>query len=739
MKLLLGVLMAGVMVGVANAGKLTPERVYAAPDLSGPRARGVTLSPDGAMVTYLKAKADDARMTDLWAADVAGGEPRLLLDARALMPEDRELSEAEKSRRERQGVQTRGVVAYDWDEEGRFILVPVEGDLWLYTVAGGEVRRLTHSAADEIDAKVSPKGGFVSFVRDDNLYVMPSQGGAERALTTDGTELTSWGTAEFIAQEEMARQTGYWWSPDETRIALTHVDQAGVDVVERLDIGAAGAEIVKQRYPRVGRPNAVVELHVADVATAKRVKIDLGADPDIYLARVDWAKDGKTLYVQRQSRDQRRLDLLAADPATGEARVLLTETSPHWVELTDDFRPLKDGGFLWSSERSGWRHLYLHGADGKPVRQLTQGDWPVDGVAGVDEARDRVAFTAFKDSPIERRLYEVSLKAPGEPHPLTAGGGWWTVKMARAGGAFVGSYEDPATPPRTGLYKADGTLVRWIEENRLAEGHPYAPYATRLRVPTYGTVKADDGQDLWWSLRTPPGFDPARRYPVIVQVYGGPGSAMVRKIWQNPADQLYLEAGYILFSIDNRGTPNRSAAFKTAIDRRLGKLEVDDQMAGVAYLKSLPYVDPARIGVTGWSYGGYMSLLLMTAENSPYAATVAGAPPTEWTLYDTHYTERYMGTPATDPASYADSDVLNRVGRLKSGSLMLMHGMADDNVTFDNSTRLMAALQAQGTTFETMMYPGLRHRAGWTQTHLLHRTRMTLDFFGRKLAPVAAA
>ncbi|WP_421932531.1 S9 family peptidase [Phenylobacterium sp.] len=726
------------MAGVAHAEKLSPERVYAAPDLSGPRARGVTLSPDGAMVTYLKAKADDARMTDLWAADVAGGEPRLLLDARDLMPEDRELSEAEKSRRERQGVQTRGVVAYDWDEEGRFILVPVEGDLWLYTVADGQVARLTHSATDEIDAKVSPKGAFVSFIRDDNLFVLPSQGGAERALTTDGSELRSWGTADYIAQEEMDRQTGYWWSPDETRIALTHVDQTGVDVVERLDIGATGAEIVKQRYPRVGRPNAVVDLYVADVATGARVRIDLGAETDIYLARVDWAKDGKTLYVQRQSRDQRRLDLLAADPATGETRVLLTETSPHWVELTYDFKPLTDGGFLWSSEQSGWRHLHLHGPDGKRVRPLTSGAWPVDAVAGVDEARGVVTFTAFKDSPIERRLYEASLRTPGEPHPLTAAGGWWTVKMAKAGGAFVGAYEDPATPPRTGLYRADGTLVRWIEANGLAEGHPYAPYAARLRTPTYGTIKAEDGQDLWWSLRTPPGFDPAKRYPVIVQVYGGPGSATVRRIWQNPADQLYLEAGYILFSLDNRGTPHRSVAFKTAIDRRLGQLEVADQMAGVGYLKSLPYVDPARIGVTGWSYGGYMSLLLMTAENSPYAATVAGAPPTEWTLYDTHYTERYMGTPATDPASYADSDVLNRVGRLKPGSLMLMHGMADDNVTFDNSTRLMAALQAQGTPFETMMYPGLRHRAGWTQAHLLHRTRMTLDFFARKLTPTAA-
>ncbi len=526
----------------ARAEALTLERVYASPDLSGPRARGVKLSPDGKAVTYMKAKVSDARTTDLWIAEVAGGEPRLLIDGGKLIPQGRVLSEAEKSRRERQGIQTSGVVNYAWDDQGRFILAPVEGDLWLYRLADSSLTQLTHSEADEIDAKVSPRGSFVSFVRDDNLYVMPSGGGAERALTTGGNELTSWATAEFIAQEEMHRDTGYWWSPDESRIALAHVDQTGVDIVARADIGAEGAVIVNQRYPRVGRPNAIVDLYVADLASGQKIKVDLGAETDIYLARVDWSLDGSILYVQRQTRDQKRLDILAVDPKTGSGRVILSETSPHWVELTQDFTPLKDGGFLWTSEASGFRHIYLHDKAGKRVRQVTHGDWPVHRIAGVDEAKGLVLFEANRDQPIERQLFSVSYGVKSEPHALTPAGGWWATEVARSGQAFTGIYSDPATPPRTGLYRADGSLVRWIEENRLAEGHPYWPHVDRLRLPEFGTIKAADGQDLWWSIRTPPGFDPKRKYPVIVQTYGGPTSNMVTRAWMDPSDQLFLEA-----------------------------------------------------------------------------------------------------------------------------------------------------------------------------------------------------
>ncbi len=724
--------------------KLTPERVFADPDLSGPRARGVRVSPDGSAVTFLKAKTEDQRVTDLWIADVAGGPARRLVDGGALTsPADgmasagTGLSEIEKSRRERQGVQTRGVVEYSWDDTGDRMLIPVEGALWLYGRANGAVTPLVAQADGGTDARLSPKGTFAAFVRDDNLWVVPASGGPPRALTTGGDTLHPWGEAEFVAQEEMGRKTGYWISPDERRVALTHTDLTGVDVVPRFDIGADGATVVDDRYPRAGRPNAKVELFVEGVADGTKVKVDLGSDPDFYLARVDWARDASVLYVQRQTRDQRRLDLLLVDPATGRSRLILSQTSPHWVELSDDFRPLKDGDFLWTSEEGGWRHIRLYRRDGALARQVTAGPWPVAQIVGADEADHTVIFAASKDSPTERRLYAVSYGSSGAdaggPTALTSGGGWWSGDLALNGKVMAATYEDPATPPRTGLYDTAGHLLRWVEENHLGPGHPFWPYASRMGARRFGTIKAADGEDLWWSMRTPPNFDPKRRYPVIVQVYGGPAAALVRRGWANPADQLLLEAGYILFSLDNRGTPNRSVAFKTAIDRRLGQLEVEDQIAGARFLDSLPFVDGKRIGVTGWSNGGFMTLMLLTAPSTPFAAGVAGAPPTDWTLYDTHYTERYLGTPAGNPAGYAAADILPRLGSLKPGDLLLLHGMADDNVVFENSTRIMAGMQSRAIAFETMLYPGLRHRAGWTQADLLHRTRATLDFFARKL------
>lgn len=714
------------------AQRLTPERVFANPDLNGPRARGVALSPDGALVTYLRARDDDQSVTDLWAARVDGGAPFRLIDANALNP-DAELSEAEKARRERQRITTRGVVEYAWDDQGRFVLVPVQGDLFLYERAAERVVRLTETPGDEVDAKVSPRGGFVSYVRDQNLYLRPVGGGAERAITTEGGGALSFGVAEFVAQEEMERTTGYWWSPDETRIAFTRVDESGVDVIPRFDIGASGVSVVEQRYPRAGRPNAKVELFVQALSGGAPVKVDLGPDADVYLARADWSKDGRTLFVQRQSRDQTRLDLLAVDPATGAARVVLTETSPHWVELHKDFRPLSDGSFLWSSERSGHRRLYLYRADGRLIRQVTQGAWPVDAVEAVDEARGLVLFSASKDTPIERRLYAVSYKRPGEPRALTSAGGWWTATVARNAAAFAGTYSDPSTPPRTGLYDREGRLVRWIEENRLDASHPYAPFVARHTVPEYGTVAAEDGQPMHYSLLKPADFDPSRRYPAIVVVYGGPGVQRVTRGWQSLNERLFVEAGYLVFRMDNRGSSNRSTAFKTAIDGRLGVVETADQLRGVEWLKRQPFVDADRLGVYGWSYGGTMTLRLLTEPNTPFRAGVSGAPVTDWTLYDTHYTERFMETPQANPQGYADTSLITRLPQL-NGELMLIHGMADDNVTFDNSTRVMGALQQASVPFETMVYPGERHGVR-PQPKQLHLWRTMLGFFERRLQP----
>jgi dipeptidyl-peptidase-4 len=717
----------------ALAEKLTPERIFADPAVGGPTAKGVALSPDGKRVTYLKGKAEAANVQDLWAADVKGGEPYRLIDSAALSAGAKALSEAELARRERSRVSARGIVEYSWDEEGRFILVPLDGDLYLDSVADGKVTRLTETPGDEVDAKVSPKGGFVSYVRDQNLYIKPLNGGAEKALTTEGKDALSFGTAEFVAQEEMDRFTGYWWAPDETRIAYTRVDESTVDVIPRADIGPGGATVVEQRYPRAGRPNAVVDLFVQDLATGKVVQIDLGPNKDIYVARVDWSADGKTLYVQRQARDQKTVELIAYDPAKGTGKTIVTDTDAHWIELSDDFRPLKDGTFLWSSEKSGYKHLYHYAASGKLIAQVTQGDWPVNALEGVDEARKVAIFTASIDTPLERRIYEVSYAKPGKPKALTPAGGWWTAKVADTGGAFTAGYSDPKTPPQTALYDATGKRVRWIEENKLDASHPYWPYAATLPVPEFGTLKAADGEVLHYEILKPIGFDPAKKYPAIVSVYGGPHAQTVSRSWQKVGERPYLEDGYVIFKLDNRGSTNRSAKFKRALDRRMGTVEVEDQLVGAKFLAGLPYVDADKLGVMGWSYGGFMTLMLLTAPDTPFKAGASGAPPTEWGLYDTHYTEQFMGKPDENKDGYAQSDVLNRLKTLKPNSLLLLHGMADDNVIFENSTRLIAAMQKNAIPFEMMLYPGERHSAPGSKTKGLHVLKTHLEFFDRQL------
>jgi dipeptidyl-peptidase-4 len=491
--------------------------------------------------------------------------------------------------------------------------------------------------------------------------------------------------------------------------------------------------VVNQRYPRAGRPNAVVDLFVRDLASGKVIPLDLGANKDIYLARVDWSADGKTIYVQRLSRDQKTLDLIAFDAATGAGKTIQTQTDAHYIEISDDFHPLKDGSFLWSSEQDGNRHLYRYAADGKLIAQITKGDWPVSALEGVDEARKVAIFAASKDSPLERRIYEVSYAKPGQPKPLTSAGGWWSAKVAAAGGAFAGTYNDPKTPPQTALYSADGKRVRWIEENSLAEGHPYWPYASTLPTPEYGTLKAADGETLYYEILKPTDFDPAKKYPAIVSVYGGPHAQRVSKTWQSPSERTYLEAGYVIFRLDNRGSGNRSAKFMRALDRHMGTVEVEDQLQGAKFLSSLPYVDADKLGVMGWSYGGFMTLMLMTAPNTPFKAGAAGAPPTEWSLYDTAYTERYMGKPEENKAGYAYSDIVTRLDNLKPGSLLLLHGMADDNVIFENSTRVIAALQKKAVPFEMALYPGERHSAPGSKTKGLSVLNKHLEFFDRKL------
>ena len=711
---------------VAPPQKLTLERVFASPSLQGPTPRALKLSPDGALLTSLRPRPDDRERFDLWAVDTKTGAERMLVDSTKFG--GGELSEAEKMQRERARIGgTRGIVAYDWAPDGQSLLVPLDGDLFVAKL-DGSVRRLTSSPQGELDATVSPKGGFVSFVRDQNLYAVDLATGIERRLTRDGGGPLSWGVAEFVAQEEMGRTRGHWWSPDDSRIAVARVDEANVAIVSRAAIGAEGTKVYEQRYPRAGAANAVVDLYVMRNDATGLVKVDLGTNPDIYLTRVDWAPDGKTLYVQRESRDQKTLDLLRVDPETGKSSVVFTETAKTWLNLHDNLRILKDGSLLWSSERDGFSHLYNWKAG--RLTQLTRGQWAVRAIIGVDEDAGLVYFTGNRDSPIEQHVYRVSIDG-GPIRQLTTAHGWAGAVMNKSASRMIVTHSDAGQPDQVYLADADGARQLWIEENVLDGHHPYAPFAAAHVLPQFGTIKAADGQVLHTKLLMPK-LAPGQRAPVFVQVYGGPGAGrQVTDSWGGALQQYLVQQGWIVFSVDGRGTPDRGKAFEDPIYRAMSGVEVDDQLAGVDWLKTQPFVDSKKIAVYGWSYGGYMALRLLERAPGVFAAGVSGAPVTKWELYDTHYTERYMGTPQAEAAAYAKSDALTAADNI-GDPLLLIHGMADDNVVFENSTALMAKLQGAAKPFETMVYPGQTHRVAGPGVSV-HLWRTILDFLDRKV------
>jgi dipeptidyl-peptidase-4 len=720
----------GVAAAETVAEPLTLERVFASPDLAGPRPQALKLSPDGSLVTSVRNRADQRERFDLWALDTRTGEQRMLVDSRAA-GSGAELSEAAKMQRERDRTMTgkSGILQYEWSPDGSALLFPLDGDLYLAS-RDGQARAL--GIKDALNPGVSPRGSAISFVRGQNLFVQPLAGGQARAITPDGGGTVHWGEAEFVAQEEMDRRTGHWWSPDDRWIAVERFDEAPVEIATRAAIGASGTRLYEQRYPAAGTANVRVELWVMHPDGSARVKVDLGTDPDIYLARIAWAPQGDVLYVQRQNRAQTRLDLLRVDPATGRSELVFTEEARpgSWVNLSNGFRPLRDGSLIWWSERDGHGHLYRW--QGGVWTQLTRGDWEVASLAGVDEAKGRLFFAGNKDGVLERHVYAIDLAQPGEPERLTEAGWWNGVTMDAGATRMIVTRSNRSQPPQTYLADAAGKRLAWINENALDAAHPYSPYVAAHRPTTYGTVQAEDGTPLHWQMITPP-LEPGKRYPVFFQHYGGPHVQTVDRGWGGALQQYLVSRGWIFFQIDNRGSANRGKAFEDAIGRAMGSVEVADQRAGARYLATLPFVDATRIATYGWSYGGYMTVKMLEADQGLYAAGVAGAPVTDWRLYDTHYTERYMGDPRTDAAVYDRAGALKDAGAI-ADPLLVIHGMADDNVFLDNTTQLAAELQKKAVPFEMMLYPGQTHRVGGDGISV-HLWTTILDFLERRTAP----
>lgn len=720
---------AAIFSSMAAAQPLTLERIVSDPLLTGAKPFKPALSPDGERATWLAARSDDLERFDLWQYQINDGSISRLVDSTLF--EEGELSEEEKARRERMRVYGKGLLSYQWDKTGDALLFPIGGDLWLYQLADGKARQITHTPEFETDAKFSPKGNFISYIRDQNLYVTELKSGKETQLTFDGKGAIKNGMAEFVAQEEMDRMTGYWWSPDESQLAYLQVDESGVELVVRNEIYADGIRLTEQRYPYAGKDNAKLKLGVVKVNGGDTHWVEGASDQGGYLPRVNWNRDGSALTWQWQSRDQHTLQLWQWQPEDHARQLLLTETSNSWVNLSNDLHFLKQSGFIWSSERTGFRHLYVIDPKAKSVRSLTSGDWVVDALEAVDEASGWVYFSGRKDTPIERHLYRVKLSG-GDVERVSKRAGFHSPVFSDDGSVYLDNYSSTRQPPQMSLHRADGQHLTWIEENAIDENHPLKAYWSDWTQPSYGILNADNGMALHYRLYEPK-REAGKRYPVVVKVYGGPGAQTVKDSWSRHDYflQYLIQQGYGVLQLDNRGSTARGLAFESEIYKHLGKVEVADQVKGVEMLRTLDWVDPDRIAIYGHSYGGYMALMGLFTAPDYFAAGVSGAPVTDWSLYDTHYTERYLSQPQVNGVGYDKSAVFPYVEGLK-GQLFVYHGMADDNVLYQNSTKLYKTLQDAGKLYESKDYPGSKHsmRGKSVQLHLM---RTIEDFLNRRL------
>lgn len=720
--------------------RLTPERIFSDPPLFGGMPASPQFTPDGSAVAYLRAAADARERMDLWRYDISTGRTGVWIAGDRLLGQGSE-SQAEQAERERRRQFSHGITRFAFSADGRRLLLPVDGAAWVLDLERDELACVTPVDTRQTEIQFDPSGQRLSYVRDGDLYLLDIASRSEQRLTHDGGDPWLNGIAEFIAQEEMHRFDGHWWAACGDFIAYTRVDESPVALTQRYEIDADTIRVVDQRYPYAGASNATVELRVRALATGIDLILDWQLEPEDYLARVFWW--GPRVVAAVQSRDQRRLVLRAFNRETGSDETLLTEHAGHWINLHDNYRPLDEQRLLLTSERDGHAHLYLFDAprenalreDG--LRPITAGDGRVNRILGVHGSQ--ALILGWWHTPTEQHVYHVDLASPDAraPERVTREPGWHEASASRDGRWVIDRVSSLDVPGALRLLDtADRDAPeRTIADQSVADNSPYGPFLRAHRRPRLGVLQAEDGQILHYRLTEPSAqHRPAEGAPVVVHVYGGPGVQRVRNEWQPITVQMLAQHGYGVLELDNRGTGNRTPAFEAPIHRRLGAVEVRDQVRGVEFLRSLDWVDPNRIGVMGHSYGGYMALLCLLTAPGHFRAAIATAPVTDWQLYDTHYTERYLGTPADNPAGYAESSVFVHLDREDepSGPLLVIHGMADDNVLYTHSTRLYRALQARNRRFEMMAYPGSRHALQEPDVSI-HRFSLMLDFLARAL------
>ncbi|MDQ2980550.1 MAG: S9 family peptidase [Acidobacteriota bacterium] len=697
--------------GKAAGRKLSIEDLTAEPPIAGRALTGLAWRPHAAEFSYVirKTGEDEKAISELWIEDEKGGR-RLLLGAPALqLPAEPRSGEAAPGV-EKQPQPARGrqlpLEGYRWSPDGQAVLLSGDHDLWIFRVAAGRLDRVTRGPEDEEFPAFSPDGRRVAFVRKNDLYALELSTGRETRLTSDGNERVFNGKLDWVYEEELASRRGsaYEWSPDSLSIAYLRLDDSPIVETPLVDFLAVPAKVTWQRYPKAGAPNPLPSFHIVRVDGTPGPRVEIERDGYV-VPGFSWTRDSRAVCYRTLPRAQNREDVRLLDASAGTSRVLFSEQDPAWVNTFEAPRFLADGRYVWKSERSGFAHLYVGNVNGGDLRPITRGEWMVDQVVGVDARRGLVYFTATEENVRRRPLYRVGLEGKGFAK-LTQSPGTHSGDLSQDGRRMLDTFSTLTAPPTVSVLDVSGDSSRELvverPENRLAEYE----LATTEEVE----VAADDGVKLQARLVKPAGFDPARKYPVVVFVYGGPHAQVVRDQWgaTQLLDHLLASRGYLVWSLDNRGSWGRGHAWEATLLRETGKRELADQLAGVRHLKSLPFVDRARIGIWGWSYGGYITLYALTNAPDVWKCGIAGAPVTHWKFYDSTYTERYMRTPAENPAGYEASAPLSKAKNLKA-RLLLIHGAADDNVHLQNTLAFIDALTKAGRPYELQVQPGQKH------------------------------
>lgn len=612
-------------------------------------------------------------------------------------------------------------------------LINWSNDLFYYEFGSDRAIRLTSNPEEEVGEAFSPDGKMVSFVRENNLYVEDlSMQRRERALTRDGSAKILNGRLDWVYQEELYGRGNfgaYWWSPDSSSIAFLRFDETPVPEFTVVDHIPYDQKLEVTAYPKAGDPNPIVKLGVVNAAGGDIRWIDTFKyqPADLLISRVTWTTDSKKVVYQAQNREQTFLDVNFADPKDGKSANVIHETSKAWVAINEQPIWLKDGSFIWASERNGWEHLYHYSIDGKLLRQITDGKWEVRSIEGVDEANGFIYFTATEHSPIATHGYRIKLDGSGLTR-LTQTEGSHRIDLSPANNYFIDTWSDLNTPSQVRLYDSSGKLVRVIAENKVAALGQY-----KLGNAELMQVKTRDGFVMEAMMIKPPDFDARKKYPVMSFTYSGPHAPQVRNGWGSQTymfHQLLAQKGYIIWVCDNRTASGKGMDATWPVYKNFGELELRDLEDGITWLKSQPYIDDSRIGIWGWSYGGFMTSYALTHSQS-FKIGIAGGTVADWRDYDSIYTERYMGTPQNNPEGYRKSSPVQAAKNLH-GKLLLIHGAIDDNVHMQNTIQFIYELQKAGKQFQLMLYPKSRH--GVTDPPLLkHMRQMMLDFIVENL------